>query len=72
ATLIETRIGFRPAGETMNPILGRVPGFANLTLGNGLGAGGLTIGPFAGSQIARIAAGQATDIPLDLYAPKAS
>lgn len=71
ATLIETRIGFRPAGETMNPILGRVPGFSNLALGNGLGAGGLTIGPFAGSQIAKIATGQATDIPLDLYAPEA-
>ncbi|WJR65246.1 FAD-binding oxidoreductase [Neorhizobium sp. CSC1952] len=70
ATLIETRIGFRPAGETMNPILGRVPGIANLTLGNGLGAGGLTIGPFAGAQLARVVTGQATDIPLDRYAPQ--
>jgi len=71
ATLIETRIGFRPAGETMNPILGRVPGFANLTIGNGLGAGGLTIGPFAGSQLAMIATDKATDFPLEQYAPKA-
>jgi D-amino-acid dehydrogenase len=70
ATLIETRIGFRPAGETMNPILGRVPGIANLTLGNGLGAGGLTIGPFAGAQLAKVVTGQATDIPLDRYAPE--
>jgi D-amino-acid dehydrogenase len=70
ATLIETRIGFRPAGETMNPILGRVPGIANLTLGNGLGAGGLTIGPFAGTQLAKVVTGQATDIPLDRYAPE--
>jgi len=71
ATLIETRIGFRPAGETMNPILGRVPGIANLALGNGLGAGGLTIGPFAGAQLAKVVTGQATDIQLDRYAPQA-
>lgn len=72
ATLIETRIGFRPAGDTMNPILGRVPGFANLTIGNGLGAGGLTIGPFAGSQLACIVMDKPTYIPLDLYAPRAN
>ena len=71
ATLIETRIGFRPAGDTMNPILGRMPGYANLTIGNGLGAGGLTIGPFAGSQLAKLAIGQPSDLPLDQYAPKA-
>ena len=70
ATLIETRIGFRPAGETMNPILGRVPGIENLMIGNGLGAGGLTIGPFAGSQLAKLATGQATDIPIEKYAPQ--
>ncbi|MCO5734180.1 FAD-binding oxidoreductase [Rhizobium sp. SSA_523] len=71
ATLIETRIGFRPAGQTMSPILGRVPGYSNLTIGNGLGAGGLTIGPFAGSQLARIAIGEQPDMPLDRYAPTA-
>jgi D-amino-acid dehydrogenase len=71
ASLIETRIGFRPAGDTMNPILGRIPGFANLTVGNALGAGGLTLGPFAGAQLAKLVAGQPTDISLDRYAPAA-
>lgn len=70
ATLIETRIGFRPAGETMNPILGRVPGLGNLSLGNALGAGGLTIGPFAGAQLAKLVLGEPTELTLETYAPQ--
>ena len=45
ATLIETRVGFRPAGPSFVPMLGPVPGIDGLLIGNGLGAGGLTLGP---------------------------
>ncbi|MCV9909746.1 FAD-binding oxidoreductase [Brucella sp. HL-2] len=69
ATHIETRIGFRPASKSMKPILGRVPGIASLTIGNGLGAAGLTIGPYAGKLLADLL----TDVPLEInlgcYAP---
>ncbi|WEX07482.1 FAD-dependent oxidoreductase [Chelativorans sp. AA-79] len=69
ATHIETRVGFRPAARTIKPILGRVPDIGNLILGNGLGASGLTVGPFAGRQLARVATGGTTDVPLEGYAP---
>lgn len=69
ATLIETRIGFRPAASTITPILGRMPGVEGLIVGNGLGAAGLTIGPFAGRQLARLAVGDEPEISLAPYHP---
>jgi D-amino-acid dehydrogenase len=70
ATHIETRIGFRPAAPSIRPILGRVPGMAGLTIGNGLGASGLTVGPFAGKCLADLVAGQPVSTSLDAYAPQ--
>lgn len=69
ATHIETRIGFRPAGPTVRPILGRVPGFENLSIGNGLGAGGISIGPFAGNLLASVMTETPTEVPVAIYAP---
>jgi D-amino-acid dehydrogenase len=51
-TLLETRVGFRPAGAEVRPYLGRVQGLEGLVVGTGLGASGLTIGPFAGRLLA--------------------
>jgi D-amino-acid dehydrogenase len=56
-TVAETRIGFRPAGETIRPILARSPVVEDLVIGNGLGAGGLTIGPNAGRMLAQLTLG---------------
>lgn len=56
-TVVETRIGFRPATADGRPLLGAVSPGARLLVGNGLGAAGLTIGPFAGQQLARLALG---------------
>lgn len=69
ATLLETRIGFRPAPPGLRPILGPVPGIEGLILGNGLGAAGLTIGPYAGRQLARIATEETPEVTLNPYAP---
>ena len=49
--MIETRVGFRPVGAEVRPLLGWVPGIEGLAIGNGLGAAGLTIGPFAGRLV---------------------
>jgi D-amino-acid dehydrogenase len=68
ATLIETRVGFRPAGPGPAPILGRAASAHNLFIGNGLGAGGLTMGPVCGKLLAGIALGQSPDIDLSAYA----
>ncbi|MEJ0017426.1 MAG: FAD-dependent oxidoreductase [Acetobacteraceae bacterium] len=64
ATVIETRVGFRPVGPGIRPLLGRLRSVEGLVVGNGLGAAGLTIGPFAGSLLSAVALGQA--VPLDL------
>lgn len=69
AEVIETRIGFRPAGPTIRPILGPVPGEEGLWIGNGLGAGGISIGPFAGHCLATLLTGGTPDIPVDRFAP---
>ena len=58
ATLLETRVGFRPAGPGVQPMLGWVPEVDGLAIGNGLGAAGLTIGPLAGRLLADLVTGQ--------------
>ena len=69
ATVIETRVGFRPVGPGIRPLLGPVRGLDGLVIGNGLGAAGLTIGPFAGRLLCDAALGR--DMPLDIapFAP---
>jgi len=69
ATLIETRIGFRPMGPDVRPMLGRIAGLDGLIVGNGLGPSGLTIGPFAGRLLARLALGEALEFDLAAYDP---
>jgi D-amino-acid dehydrogenase len=68
ATLLETRVGFRPAGPSFVPMLGPAPGVRGLLVGNGLGAGGLTMGPMAGRLLAESALGQPTALDLADYA----
>ena len=69
ATVIETRVGFRPASVDGRPLLGAIPGLAGLLIGNGLGAGGLTMGPLAGRELAKLALGQSTEQDLRPFAP---
>ncbi len=69
ATIIETRVGFRPVGPGIRPMLGHVRGWDNLLIGNGLGAAGLTIGPFAGRLLADAALGGGTTMDLAPFDP---
>ena len=69
ATLVETRIGFRPVGPDLKPMLGRVAGRDGLVIGNGLGPSGLTIGPFAGRLLAQLVLGEAPELDLVAYDP---
>ena len=64
---IEARVGFRPFTPNFLPIIGEVPGVKGLVLANGLGASGLTIGPYLGYQLSKLALGEKLDIDLDLY-----
>ncbi|POX42386.1 FAD-dependent oxidoreductase [Streptomyces sp. Ru73] len=69
ATHVETRIGFRPVGPDIRPMLGTVPQVAGLIVVNGLGASGLTMGPYAGAVAARLARRAAPGIDLSPYDP---
>ena len=64
ATHIETRIGFRPFTPQIRPMIGGVGAVPNLFIGNGLGAGGLTMGPLAGELLAQVARGQTPELDL--------
>ena len=69
ATVLETRIGFRPLGPDARPLLGAAAGVGGLVIGNGLGPSGLTVGPFAGRLLAQAALGQSPDLDLTPYDP---
>lgn len=66
-TFVEARVGFRPYTPGFLPVIGAVPGHGNVLTANGLGASGLTAGPFLGTQLAKMALGDALDINLELY-----
>ncbi|QTD42234.1 FAD-binding oxidoreductase [Sporosarcina sp. Te-1] len=67
AEFIETRVGFRPFTTGFLPVIGELPDAANVLFANGLGASGLTIGPFLGKQLACLALGEELDIDLSMY-----
>lgn len=67
ATVLETRVGFRPVAPGFLPIIGELPRWDGLVLINGLGASGLTMGPYIGSQVAKLVRGEDIDIDLKNY-----
>jgi D-amino-acid dehydrogenase len=69
ATMIETRVGFRPAGAEVRPSLGWVRGVEGLAVGTGLGAAGLTIGPFAGRLLAELVTDRPRSMDLGPFDP---
>lgn len=67
ATLVETKVGFRPYTPGFLPVIGQVPGYEKLYAANGLGASGLTSGPYLGAQLAKLVSGEELDIDIALY-----
>ncbi|TFD97570.1 FAD-binding oxidoreductase [Jeotgalibacillus sp. R-1-5s-1] len=70
AEFIEGRVGYRPFTPGFLPVIGEFPGIKNLLFANGLGASGLTSGPFLGAELARLAAGEETVLDLSPYTPE--
>jgi D-amino-acid dehydrogenase len=68
-TYLETRVGFRPIGPDIRPLLGPVPGVDGLVVATGLGASGLTMGPYAGAVAARAALGEPDAVDLAPFDP---
>lgn len=67
---VEARTGFRPYTSDFLPVFGEVPNINGLLLANGLGASGLTTGPFIGRQLAKIVLNEEPDIDITNYAVK--
>ncbi|QQK81232.1 FAD-binding oxidoreductase [Salicibibacter cibi] len=64
----DTRVGFRPFTPNFLPVFGRLPGLSGLVFANGLGATGLTMGPYLGSVLARMAIGEDVELNVADYA----
>lgn len=56
-------------GPDIRPLLGPVPGIAGLIIATGLGASGLTMGPYAGEIAARAALGAPQLVDLTPFRP---
>ncbi|ADM70253.1 Hydrogen cyanide synthase subunit HcnC [Paenibacillus polymyxa E681] len=67
STFQEVRVGFRPFTPGFLPVIGAVPGWDGLIAANGLGASGLTMGPFIGNQLAKLALGMDLNIDINDY-----
>jgi D-amino-acid dehydrogenase len=63
-TILETRVGFRPYTPGFLPVIGALPEHEGILVANGLGASGLTSGPYLGAELAKLALG--FDLELDL------
>ncbi|PGT80823.1 FAD-binding oxidoreductase [Bacillus sp. AFS040349] len=70
STMVETRVGFRPFTPGFLPVIGPIQGYEGLIVANGLGASGLTSGPFLGLELANLAMGKETELELQLYSPE--
>lgn len=66
-TMLETRVGFRPFTPGFLPVIGPLPNFQGVLIANGLGASGLTSGPYLGAELAKLALGEMTEIDVELY-----
>ncbi|WP_223590637.1 NAD(P)/FAD-dependent oxidoreductase [Neobacillus bataviensis] len=66
-TYLETRVGFRPFTPGFLPVIGFLPQYDGILVANGLGASGLTSGPYLGAELAKLALGKQTEIDVSLY-----
>ena len=67
AELLEIRTGVRPFTAGFLPVIGALPNHPSMYAINGLGASGLTAGPFLGKLLAQLCAGEPLDIDLTPY-----
>jgi D-amino-acid dehydrogenase len=67
STFVETRVGFRPVAPGFLPVAGALPDYEGIYLANGLGASGLTSGPYLGAELAKLVLGRETEIDFSSY-----
>ncbi len=69
ATVVETRVGFRPCTHDGRQLLGPVERLPGVVVATGLGSEGLTFGPFQGLVAARLAMGEDPGVDLSPFRP---
>ncbi|WP_304455078.1 FAD-binding oxidoreductase [Nocardiopsis sp. YSL2] len=69
ATVVETRVGFRPGTHDGQQLLGTVDRLPGVVVATGLGSEGLTFGPYQGLVAARLALGEDVGLDLALFRP---
>lgn len=67
SNILETRVGFRPFTPGFLPVIGYLPNYEGLLVSNGLGASGLTAGPYLGAELAKLALGRQMEIDISNY-----
>jgi D-amino-acid dehydrogenase len=67
STILETRVGFRPFTPGFLPVIGVLPGYEGVYVANGLGASGLTSGPYLGAELAKLALGKEMELDVRNY-----
>jgi D-amino-acid dehydrogenase len=67
ATLVEIRVGLRPACADGLPVLGALPGVANAYVATGYGADGLLLSPWCGKLVASWVLGATPDPTVEAF-----
>ncbi len=67
STFTEMRVGFRPFTADFLPVFGAMPDWDGLFIANGLGASGLTMGPYIGYLLAQLVLGEQPELPVEDY-----
>lgn len=62
-------VGTRPYTPDFAPLIGSLPGFDSVFLANGLGASGLTTGPYVAKLLVELALDLPSELPLENYSP---
>ncbi|MDS1271995.1 FAD-binding oxidoreductase [Lipingzhangella sp. LS1_29] len=69
ATVVETRVGFRPSSADGLQILGPLAELPGVVVATGLGSMGLTLGPYQGVVAATLALGEEPDVNVSAFRP---
>lgn len=67
AEIVSVKVGTRAYTSDFSPFFGSVPGQKKLLAASGLGSSGLTTGPLIGWELAQLAVGLESSLPLEDY-----
>ena len=70
ASVVETRVGFRPISADRAPMLGPLKQFPNVFVATGHGGYGIEVGPYSGALVAELIAGQRPAVDLSPFVPE--